>query len=270
MYKILLTLLLTSSIFAKDAWVIINGSPENPFWSTYVNGIKSACKHHDISCKIQFTPTGQHIEHAKILHKAMNSSPLGIVINVPDAKQVAALLRQADSYGYPVILSVSGSDYFRKLKLSNYVGPNLNRLRSMIRESLSGDDLKHVMISSYSISDNDHLTFTNSLIDATQNAQLIHPQDIKDKLLANQTKPLTLITFGDSSAKQTYELLKAHPEWHVKWIQIDGPTSTKALTHRQINTQPFVQGYRTIMSMIKADQDDKSTTQEVLVKPKAI
>ncbi len=269
MYKILLALLITTSTFAQDAWIIVNGTKENPFWTSYVNGIKSACKHHNISCNIQFTQTGQYIEHARMLHKAMNSSPLAIAINVPDDKQVTTLLRQADSYSYPVVLSVSGANYFRKLKLSNYVGPNLNRLRTMIRESLTAKDLQHVMISSYSIPDNDHFGFTNSLIDATKQTQLIHPKDIKQKLTENDSAPLSLITFGDSSARETYDILKEHPQWNVKWIQIDGPSFTKALTHRQISTQPFAQGYRTVISMIKTTQDDKSTTQEILVKPKS-
>ena len=259
-----LLLLSFSFLFAQDAWFIISGNQNNPFWKSYAHGIKSACKNHHTTCHIDYTPNGSFIDQAKALQKAMRSKPKGISINIPEAQQLTTLLKQANSNSYPLVISASGLKYYRNLKLKSYVGPNLNELRALIVDQLEPSDFDNIIVSTFASADHDHMNFIQSLVPEQPKSKIVKPGELSDALLHNNEKPVTLITFGTRSANTAFGLLKGHLNWKVKWIQVDGPLDHAPLTAGQISTQPFMQGYESVMMIIYP----KEERQEILIKPK--
>tara|TARA_Y200000002_G_C22683635_1_gene665102 strand:- start:3357 stop:4172 length:816 start_codon:yes stop_codon:yes gene_type:complete len=270
MRPFLYLILFSAQLFAADAWFIISGNEKNPYWIKYTQGIKRACDLHKIDCKISYTRSNDPIGQAKKMLKAMSSKPLGISINVPNVQQLSTLLKQANVNQYPLVISSTGLKYYRDLKLKNYVGVNLTLLRAMIREHLRDEDFDNLLISSYAIADKDHDDFINSLHDGNRQAHITHPDDIESSIEKFGDRPLTIITFGGAPSERCYQALKKNPKRQVKWIQIDGVESTRALTWTQISTQPFVQGYRSVMTIIENAKQSDAFAQEVLVKPKTI
>jgi hypothetical protein len=261
----ILLLLSFSTLFAQDAWFIISGNQNNPFWKNYAHGIESACKNHHTTCHIDYTPNGSFIDQAKALQTAMRSKPKGISINIPEAQQLTTLLKQANSNDYPLVISASGLRYYRDLKLKSYVGPNLNELRALIVDQLQPSDFDNIIVSTFASADHDHKNFIQSLVPESSNSKVVKPDDLSDALLHNNDTPVTLITFGTRSANTAFGLLKSHLNWKVKWIQIDGPSDHNPLTAEQISTHPFMQGYETVMLIIFP----KEERQEILIRPKS-
>lgn len=213
---------------------------------------------------ISTTPQWQLYRAGQGITKAMRSTPSGISINVPESRQLSTLLRQANSSSYPLIISASGLGFYRDLKLKCFVGPNLNELRALITEQLSPEDFNNIIISTFASTDYDHNAFVQSLIPGHSHSKIVQPKDLSSALLHNNEKPVTLITFGARSAKTAFKVLKEHQSWEIKWIQIDGDKEHEALTARQISTQPFRQGYESLMAIIHP----KNERQEILIKPK--
>lgn len=260
---------------SSEAWTIISGNPENPYWQSFAAGIRAACKNHELNCHIQFAQDPSHIADAEILHKAIHAKPLGIIINVPSNKQLSTLLKQATVNPAPLVIASSGHGYFKEMQLQNYVGPNLTSLRSSIHHHVKESELDNtIIISRHNIKDHDHDEFVQSLFENHPNVDTLTPNQLEETLSSNPSRPITLITFGHSSARITEQFLQKHPRWSGKWIAVDGSEASLTANVR-ISTQPFQQGYRSILAVIKQLEenkkpDAKTLIQEIRLIPKTI
>ena len=92
------------------------------FWSVAKNGVDSACKDMNISCKYVAPGTFDMVEMAKLIDNAVSQNPKGIVITLPDAAALGKSVKAAIAAGIPVISMNSGSDDYASLGISAHVG----------------------------------------------------------------------------------------------------------------------------------------------------
>ena len=129
MRKIYLTVLafltwamMSVAAFATDVIVVSHGQANDPFWSVAKNGVDSACKDMNITCRYTAPGTFDMVEMAKLIDNAVAQNPKGIVITLPDAAALGKSVKAAIAAGIPVISMNSGSDDYASLGISVHVG----------------------------------------------------------------------------------------------------------------------------------------------------
>ena len=116
------SMMMSVAAFAVDIIVVSHGQANDPFWSVAKNGVDSACKDMNITCRYTAPGTFDMVEMAKLIDNAVAQNPKGIVITLPDAAALGKSVKAAIAAGIPVISMNSGSDDYASLGISVHVG----------------------------------------------------------------------------------------------------------------------------------------------------
>jgi len=116
------SMMISVAAFAVDIIVVSHGQANDPFWSVAKNGVDSACKDMNITCRYTAPGTFDMVEMAKLIDNAVAQNPKGIVITLPDAAALGKSVKAAIAAGIPVISMNSGSDDYASLGISVHVG----------------------------------------------------------------------------------------------------------------------------------------------------
>lgn len=108
--------------FATNIIVVAHGQANDPFWSVVKNGVEKAAK--DTGAKVEFRSpeTFDMVQMSQMIDAAVNQSPDGLVVSIPDADALGPSIKRAVEAGIPVISMNSGSDVAHKLGALLHVG----------------------------------------------------------------------------------------------------------------------------------------------------
>jgi len=107
---------------AADIIVVAHGQANDPFWSVVKNGVEYAAKQTGANVEFRSPETFDMVAMSQLIDAAVNQSPDGIVVSIPDADALGPSIERAVAAGIPVISMNSGSDVSKKLGALLHVG----------------------------------------------------------------------------------------------------------------------------------------------------
>lgn len=108
--------------FATDIVVVAHGQANDPFWSVVKNGAAAAGKDMGVNVDFRSPETFDMVQMSQLIDAAVNQSPAGLVVSVPDADALGPSIERAVAAGIPVITMNSGGDVSKKLGAKLHVG----------------------------------------------------------------------------------------------------------------------------------------------------
>ena len=108
--------------FATDIIVVAHGQANDPFWSVIKNGAEKAGKDTGVNVEFRSPETFDMVQMGQMIDAAVNKSPDGLVVSIPDADALGPSIKRAVEAGIPVISMNSGSDVAHKLGALLHVG----------------------------------------------------------------------------------------------------------------------------------------------------
>ena len=107
--------------------IVTHGQASDPFWSIVRKGIDDASKELNVSIDYRAPDTFNLERMRRLIDRAVDEKPDGIVVTIPDARILGRSIRRAVQAGIPVVSMNSGSDAFKRLGVLAHVGQTEDR-----------------------------------------------------------------------------------------------------------------------------------------------
>lgn len=108
--------------FSANIIVVAHGQANDPFWSVVKNGVEKAGKDTGATVEFRSPETFDMVQMSQMIDAAVNQSPDGLVVSIPDADALGPSIKRAVDAGIPVISMNSGSDVAHELGALLHVG----------------------------------------------------------------------------------------------------------------------------------------------------
>lgn len=115
-------LTVAAPVLAADIIVVAHGQANDPFWSVVKNGVEKAAKDTGSNVEFRSPETFDMVAMSQMIDAAVNQSPDGIVVSIPDPDALGPSIQRAVAAGIPVISMNSGSDVSKSLGALLHVG----------------------------------------------------------------------------------------------------------------------------------------------------
>ncbi|TWG98259.1 simple sugar transport system substrate-binding protein [Mesorhizobium sp. J18] len=102
--------------------VVSHGQASDPFWSVVKNGVSQAAEDMGVTVDYRAPETFDMVAMGQLIDAAVNQSPDGLVVSIPDADALGPSIEKAVAAGIPVISMNSGSDVSKDLGTLLHVG----------------------------------------------------------------------------------------------------------------------------------------------------
>ena len=107
---------------AQNIIVVAHGQANDPFWSVVKNGAALAGEHTGASVDFRAPEVFDMVAMSQLIDAAVNQSPDGLVVSIPDADALGPSIRRAVEAGIPVISMNSGADVAAEMGVLLHVG----------------------------------------------------------------------------------------------------------------------------------------------------
>lgn len=132
-------LTLAAPVFAQEIIVVAHGQANDPFWSVVKNGVEMAAKHTGATVEYRSPETFDMVAMAQLIDAAVNQTPAGLVVSIPDADALGPSIQRAVAAGIPVISINSGSDVSKGLGALLHIGQD-----EEVTGRIAGEKLKEM------------------------------------------------------------------------------------------------------------------------------
>ncbi|MEX2285048.1 MAG: sugar ABC transporter substrate-binding protein [Gemmatimonadota bacterium] len=102
--------------------VVTHGQSADPFWSVVANGVRDAAADLGVRADYQAPTRFDPIEMSQRIEAIIAAKPSGLVVSIPDAAALSAVIKRAVAAGIPVISINSGADVAASLGVLVHVG----------------------------------------------------------------------------------------------------------------------------------------------------
>lgn len=108
--------------FATNIIIVAHGQANDSFWSVVKNGAAEAAKDAGVTVDYRAPETFDMVAMGQMIDAAVNQSPDGLIVSVPDADALGPSIKRAVEAGIPVITMNSGGDVSKELGAKLHVG----------------------------------------------------------------------------------------------------------------------------------------------------
>lgn len=112
----------TAPAFATNIIIVAHGQANDSFWSVVKNGAAEAGKDSGVTVDYRAPETFDMVAMSQMIDAAVNQSPAGLIVSVPDADALGPSIKRAVEAGIPVITMNSGGDVSKELGAKLHVG----------------------------------------------------------------------------------------------------------------------------------------------------
>jgi len=102
--------------------VVTHGQASDPFWAVVHRGIDDAARELGVSAVYEAPDSYDVGRMSQLIDAAVATHPAGMVVSLPDPRELAPAIKRAIRAGIPVVSINSGSDSFRRLGILLHVG----------------------------------------------------------------------------------------------------------------------------------------------------
>ena len=107
---------------ATNIIYVVHGADNDSWWNTIKNAYREGAKDTGANVEYKNAPTADPTEMVPLLEAAIAKNPDGLVVTIPDADVLGAVIRKAVRKGIPVISINTGSDSSAKLGVLMHIG----------------------------------------------------------------------------------------------------------------------------------------------------
>ena len=125
--------------------IVTHGQASDPFWSIVRKGIDDAARELDVSIDYRAPDTFNLERMRRLIDRAVDEKPDGIVVTIPDARVLGRSIRRAVQAGIPVVSMNSGSEDFKRLGILAHVGQTEERAGRLAGERMAADGVRHAL-----------------------------------------------------------------------------------------------------------------------------
>jgi simple sugar transport system substrate-binding protein len=125
--------------------IVTHGQASDPFWSTVRKGIDDASKELNVSIDYRAPDTFNLERMRRLIDRAVDEKPDGIVVTIPDARVLGRSIRRAVQAGIPVVSMNSGSEAFRRLGVLAHVGQTEERAGRLAGERMAAAGVRDAL-----------------------------------------------------------------------------------------------------------------------------
>ena len=125
--------------------IVTHGQASDPFWLTVRRGIEDASRQLDVSIDYRAPDTFNLERMRRLIDRAVDEKPDGIVVTIPDARVLGRSIRRAVQAGIPVVSMNSGSDSFKRLGVLAHVGQTEERAGRLAGERMAQEGVRDAL-----------------------------------------------------------------------------------------------------------------------------
>jgi simple sugar transport system substrate-binding protein len=125
--------------------IVTHGQASDPFWTTVRKGIDDAAKQLDVTIDYRAPDTFNLERMRRLIDRAVDSKPDGLVVTIPDARVLGRSIRRAVQAGIPVVSMNSGSDAYKRLGVLAHVGQTEDRAGRLAGERLAAEGVRDAL-----------------------------------------------------------------------------------------------------------------------------
>jgi simple sugar transport system substrate-binding protein len=246
--------------------IVTHGQASDPFWSIVRKGIDDASKELNVSIDYRAPDTFNLERMRRLIDRAVDEKPDGIVVTIPDARVLGRSIRRAVQAGIPVVSMNSGSDAFRRLGVLAHVGQTEERAGRLAGERMAAAGVRDALCVNQEVGnsalDERCRAFSRALhaaggISRELDIRLQNPAGAQRRVAeaVAQGGIDGILALGPGSASPALNALRAGGLTNkVKLATFDlSPDVLSALKDGQmlfaIDQQPYLQGYLPVMML---------------------
>ena len=125
--------------------IVTHGQASDPFWAVVRRGINDAARQLDVSIDYQAPDTFNLEAMRRLIDRAVDERPDGIVVTIPDPGVLGRSIRRAVQSGIPVVSMNSGADAFRRLGVLAHVGQPEQRAGRLAGKRMAAEGVRDAL-----------------------------------------------------------------------------------------------------------------------------
>jgi simple sugar transport system substrate-binding protein len=125
--------------------IVTHGQASDPFWVTVRRGIEDAARQLNVAIDYRAPDTFNLERMRRLIDRAVDERPDGIVVTIPDARVLGRSIRRAVQAGIPVVSMNSGSDSYKRLGVLAHVGQTEERAGRLAGERMAGEGVRDAL-----------------------------------------------------------------------------------------------------------------------------